>query len=320
MTEETGTDLITLAGNAALAARIRDYQDKARGAMAANTEKALRADTAVFSAWCAGHGAEPLPAPPETVAAFIDAQAEAKAPATVRRYVASIAHLHRAAGVPDPTKGDHVRLAVKRMTRAKGTRQRQAPPITATERARMVASVGDRPIDFRNAALLAVAYDTMARRSELVALALADLAFAEDGTATAIIARGKGDQDGAGAVAYLAPDTVAMLRAWIEAAGIEDGPVFRAVSKGGQVGGPLSGRDVSRVFKRMAKAAHIEADVSGHSARVGVTQDMLAAGFGVAEIMQAGRWKSAAMPARYGENQMARRGAAAKLAALQNRA
>ena len=52
----------------------------------------------------------------------------------------------------------------------------------------------------------------------------------------------------------------------------------------------------------------------------GVTQDMTAAGFGLSEVMQAGRWKSPAMPARYSENQAARRGAAAKLAALQDRA
>ena len=34
----------------------------------------------------------------ETVAAFIDAMAERRAPATVRRYVASIAVAHRAIG------------------------------------------------------------------------------------------------------------------------------------------------------------------------------------------------------------------------------
>ncbi len=47
------------------------------------------------------------------------------------------------------------------------------------------------------------------------------------------------------------------------------------------------------------------------AARVGVAQGMTAAGFGLAEIMQAGRWKSPAMPARYSENQKAKRGAAA---------
>lgn len=81
----------------------------------------------------------------------------------------------------------------------------------------------------------------------------------------------------------------------------------------------LNDRDVPRILKEMAKAAGLALNPSGHSARVGVAQDMAAAGFGLAEIMQAGRWKSPAMPARYSENQQARRGAAAKLAALQDR-
>jgi len=39
----------------------------------------------------------------------------------------------------------------------------------------------------------------------------------------------------------------------------------------------------------------------------------------VAEVMQAGGWKSPAMVARYTEHLQARRGAMAKLAALQDR-
>ena len=66
-----------------------------QGGLAGNTERALRADLAIFAAWCAGRGAAALPASPETVAAFVEAMAETRAPATVRRYVASIAVLHR---------------------------------------------------------------------------------------------------------------------------------------------------------------------------------------------------------------------------------
>ena len=54
------------------------------------------------------------PAEPALVVAFVDAQAEIKSPATVRRYLATIAHMHRAAELTDPTKAEAVRLAVKR--------------------------------------------------------------------------------------------------------------------------------------------------------------------------------------------------------------
>ena len=47
--------------------------------------------------------------------------------------------------------------------------------------------------------------------------------------------------------------------------------------------------------------------------------DMSAAGLGMAEIMQSGRWKSPSMVARYTERQSAKRGGAARLAAIQGR-
>jgi hypothetical protein len=74
----------------------------------------------------------------------------------------------------------------------------------------------------------------------------------------------------------------------------------------------------------MAADAHLSPEVveriSGHSTRVGAAQDMSAVGLDLAEIMQAGRWATPAMVARYTERIAARRGGAAKLATLQNRA
>ena len=46
---------------------------------------------------------------------------------------------------------------------------------------------------------------------------------------------------------------------------------------------------------------------------------MTGAGIELAAIMQAGGWKSPAMPARYGERLQTRHGAMAKLAAMQDR-
>ncbi|MDE0306638.1 MAG: hypothetical protein OXI87_17435 [Albidovulum sp.] len=54
--------------------------------------------------------------------------------------------------------------------------------------------------------------------------------------------------------------------------------------------------------------------LSGHSARVGAAQDMVAAGIEMPAILQAGRWKSVTMVNRYGERLLARRSGAAQLA------
>lgn len=62
-------------------AALEAYLAAARGAFAPNTERAVRADTAVFAAWRLEAGlSAALPVEAETAAAFIDAMAAAKAP------------------------------------------------------------------------------------------------------------------------------------------------------------------------------------------------------------------------------------------------
>ena len=77
------------------------------------------------------------------------------------------------------------------------------------------------------------------------------------------------------------------------------------------------------ILKAMARRAGLPETVvqglSGHSARVGAAQDMIAAGIELPAILQAGRWKSTAMVNRYGERLLARRSGAAQLARLQRR-
>ena len=109
--------------------------------------------------------------------------------------------------------------------------------------------------------MLRVARDLLARRSELVALTVADVqaSDADDGSGIALIRRSKTDQEGEGAVGYLSPRTMGALRAWLAAAGITRGPLFRAVSRHGQVGTrALHPDDVARRFKRLAALAGLD--------------------------------------------------------------
>ena len=59
--------------------------------------------------------------------------------------------------------------------------------------------------------------------------------------------------------------------------------------------------------------------VSGHSVRVGATQDLLALNVDLASVMREGRWKTVRMPMRYGEHVMAARGGMARAAKEQGR-
>jgi integrase len=311
------------ATEAAVASALARHAQAARGAYASNTERALRADTAVFTAWCAEARLMSLPAAPDTIVAYVDHAGEIKAPATVRRYVSSIATFHRAAGLANPCTDDAVRLALKRLHRAHGRAQAQAASLTRDRIDRMLDTADSGPRALRNRALLAVAYDSLCRRSELVALHCHDLEAGSHGDGTLVLRRSKTDQEGQGSIRYLAPDTMRAVRAWLEVAGHREGTLFRSVGKAGRVGGPLGPGDVARVFKAMATAAGLEAGlvaaISGHSSRVGAAQDQVRYGVELPAVMQSGGWKSPAMVARYTARLDARRGGAAKLAMLQNR-
>jgi integrase len=135
---------------------------------------------------------------------------------------------------------------------------------------------------------------------------------------TVTIRRSKTDQEGIGEVAPVTPDAMRHLRAWINTAGIDTGPLFRGVLKGGHVVGALDAGDVSRIFKAMAGKAGLTAEdaarISGHSTRVGASQDMIRYGAELPAVMQAGRWKTPEMVARYTRRLTARRSAAVQIA------
>lgn len=321
--------------------RLARHAALADGAFADATVRARRSDTLIYMTWCATRGVEPLPATPDTVAAFLDAMAngepltvtmpgrrplvvdQPRKPATLERYASSIAALHRAAGLPDPRSADAVRFALRRHWRAQGRAQRQARGLTFDLRQRLLEPEPCSLLELRDRALLVVAYDTLCRRGELVALRVEDLTRSADGDAVITVRKSKTDQEGEGSERYLAPDTVAVLDAWLAAAGVTEGPLFRAVRKNGVPGNPLQGQEVPRLFRALARRAGVPeravAELSGHSTRVGAAQDLAAAGVELPEIMQAGGWKAPTMVARYTRKQAARRCGMARLAAKQGR-
>ena len=308
---------------AGLAEPLSAYLEAARGALSRNTERALRADVQIFAAWCRRHFRAAFPADAATVVAFVDDMGRVKTPATVRRYVSSIAALHRALRQPNPLDSSSVRFALKRMHRRRGRRQAQVRGLTWPLRNRLLEATGDRLIDARDRALLAVGYDTLLRRTELVSLEVPDLLEEIDGTATLLVRSGKTDADGRGATLYLARDTVQLVQTWHELAGVRGGRLFRSVRKDDAVGEKLDASQVPRIYKRMARRAGLPDDLvetlAGHSTRVGPVQDMIACGIELPAILQSGRWKTTRMVQRYGERLLARRSGAAQLAERQKR-
>jgi hypothetical protein len=78
--------------------------DYRRAARADNTRRAYRAGVAAFTEWCAVHAQAALPALPETIAAFLAAEAgRGLAVNTLRLRHAALRYLHLLAGYPPPT-------------------------------------------------------------------------------------------------------------------------------------------------------------------------------------------------------------------------
>src|ERR1035438_7243081 len=202
--------------------RLREWQGMAEGAYPPNPLRAQKADGAIFQAFCEGRGEPFLPADPKTIRAFIEHEVTAgKKPATVRRYIATIGRAHVGAGLLNPCSGEAVRLALKKMGREGSARQAQARALGWKEIKDFIRSAGKGLRADRERAMLCVAYETLARRAELVALELRDIEFWPNGTGHALIRRGKTDAEGQGRVAYLSRETVKWLKIWVDHAKID---------------------------------------------------------------------------------------------------
>jgi integrase len=274
-----------------------------------------------------------LPATVESICDFLEFHAGlGKRFGTLRRYKSSLATLHEFAGftgTANPARAQEVKLCLKALARKVGTRPVQAAPLNWPLALRLIDVAGRSLIGLRDAALVATAYDTLARRSELASLQAEDLVISTDGTGAITIRRSKTDQEGQGLARFLSTETVTRLQNWMAAAEITNGSIFRAVRTNSSLGNGIDGGEVARILKKLAARAQAKAQrfgenlpvkgISGHSPRVGAAQDLMAAGCSLPEIMNAGGWKSPSMPGRYTENMALRRGAMAKLATMQGR-
>ena len=141
--------------------------------------------------------------------------------------------------------------------------------------------------------------DGLLRRSEAVALRWGDIEVHADDSGRLHVVRSKTDQTAEGAVLYFGPAAVEALLAIRP-----EEPVIDPVTG---VFGLLAGQ-ISRRIKAATKVAGLGYGFSAHSPRVGMAQDLSAAGAEHPELMTAGRWDNPTMPARYTEVQSVGRG------------
>jgi site-specific recombinase XerD len=161
----------------------------------------------------------------------------------------------------------------------------------------MVATAPESLTGLRDRALLLLGFAGAFRRSELVALDVADIAENETGLLVRIRSS-KTDQEGEGVTIAIARGDIACpvkaLRVWLDAAGIETGPIFRPIDKAGTVRpSRLTCRSVANFVKAYAARAGLDASAySGHSLRSGFLTSAAGKGASIFKMMDVSRHKS----------------------------
>ena len=281
-----------------------------------NTRRAYRQQWAAFTTWASAQDYPYLPALDATLAAYLTLLAgQGFALASVRQARGAVVKAHQLAGFPTPA-GPVTAAALRGIGRSIGAAQGQAAALTAEGLAAIRATAHlprrgrggcletagfARQRGLVDVALASVIRDGLLRVSETVALAWADLSPAPDGSGVATVRRSKTDPESQGQAVYLGQAAMTALAA-IRPADVDGAaPIFG-----------LAARQLQRRIQAMARAAGLGEGFSGHSGRVGMTQDLAAGGAELPTLMVAGRWQSARMPARYTEKQALGRGAVAR--------
>ena len=259
----------------ALVAQAKAYASTETRASA--TRRAYSTDFRSFESWCAAQGLSAMPAAPATVSVYLAALAgEGKRPSTIARALAGIANEHRHQGCTWVRGPSVIGEVMRGIRRRHGTAPAQKAPLSDDDMGLMVAMLGDELADLRDRALLTMGWMGAFRRSELVALTVDDVRPAREGLVVRV-RRSKADQEGRGAEKGIPHASrsdlcaVRALAAWLDAAEITSGPIFRAVGSGGRVrSGALSDRSVARIVQKVAAAAGLDpATLGGHSLRAG---------------------------------------------------
>lgn len=284
-----------------------------QSARAANTHKTYRTGWNSWTRWAADNGYPVAPATVEDLENWLIALwNQGKKPTTLRAYRAAVAHELDSHPGPNPARSPQVRDLLSGLARQavdEGITPQQAAPLRWCEimlivevaylprrnqpggRAETAEEAARRALV--DIAMICVAHDAALRCSELLALIWADIELAGGGEfSTVRIRRSKTDQNGQGVLVSISQFTSKALWRLKPIDARPDDPVFR-----------LSPSTVTRRFRAAAKAAGIDhANITSHSPRVGMAQDLFAAEIDMPGIMQQCRWTSSTMALRYIRN------------------
>ena len=288
----------------------------------ANTRRSRESALRYFWAWAGAHGlAEHYPVHADVLVRFIidhhegldeqveqallDAGAKRKrgplSVATIELRVRHLSAAHKAQGLDSPAADPRVRELLKRLKRerAQGPPKKRPPTDLQTFQA-ILATCGESLTDIRDRALLLVgAAAGGRRRSEIVAMNVEDLEVAGDDYLLTI-RRSKTDQEGHGLVVPVKGRAAKALRTWLDASGIDSGPLFRALTRWGHVKGRLSDDTVLYIVRHRAELAGFDPETfSAHWLRALFMTVSGLSGVPIQEAMALSGHKTVEVASRY---------------------
>lgn len=252
------------------------------------------------------------------------------APDTVRRRLASWSTLTKWRGLngafASPALKSAIRLAVRAVPRQR--RRKSAKAVTGDVLAKLLATCAtDSLRDLRDCAILMVAFASGGRRrSEIAGLRVEQLTIeqpieVEDGPPLPSLAihlgRTKTTSGGQDDTVYLTGRPVEALYAWMAAAKIDKGSVFRGIGRWGTVSKrALDPQSVNAILKQRAEMAGLDrGEFSAHGLRAGYLTEAANRGIPLPEAMEQSKHRSVQQASSYYNNTTRRSGRAARLIA-----
>ena len=293
----------------------------ARRAKAENTRRAYRAGVRAWCEWCDAHALPCLPARAADVVAFLAAErGRGCSVNTIDLRRAAIRYLHFIAGCGVPTAEAQVAetmAGIRREAADSGDVPAKKLAATAGILREILAPIGGDLAGLRDRALLLVGFAGALRRAELAAIRVEHIEARERGLRVTL-PRSKGERAGKAVNVALPYGTnglcpVRALLAWLAAAGIVEGAVFRRVwaqakpkADASAPPCPVVGAEaidagtVARIIKKRATAAGYDpAALGGHSLKRGAMTTGMDHGVHPTRLKQLGRHKSYAVLDEY---------------------
>ena len=195
---------------------------------------------------------------------------------TLVHRMAVLSKYHQSQGWPNPCQDPHVRELMSRTRKAyakRGVLPQKKEALTKDVLSSLLATCDDSLRGQRDRALLLFAWASGGRRrSEVAQAEVRHLRQIAPGEYLYTLSHSKTNQSGVDAPDNHKPvlgAAGAALQAWLQAAGIVEGAIFRRIRKGGHVGEPLSPAAVRTIVKERCALAGVEGDFSAHSLRSG---------------------------------------------------